>query len=316
MSAKFFSIFKFGQNLLSTVQPNHSHWDDTEGDLGNHALFLQLLDVFTDQNVIEVYLSDVGYLTHLTNRGHIEKSPVTYTADALMDLVWSLSWTSRTRLDPNRPYGGGVIPRSNLRWHAVLPPLSPDGPHVVFRRQHLSQTSLDDFVLENFSRTDLLEWVQEGASVVFYGATGSGKTTALFASLSEFFRGFRLGVVESIAEIPLISSAWFRLVEVPSDVGGRGGVSLNRLKCEILRLSPQKIVIGEIRDSEAQLWAELSRTGHGGIMTTLHAGSREDAYRRIFNLLGSNKEQLPKIIGIQVFRDTQGRRHCQSAKLN
>ena len=316
MLAKLFSIFKVGKNLLSTAEPAHSHWDDAEDALGNHVLFLQLLDIFKNPNVIEVYLNSFGYLTCLTNLGHIEKSSVNYTADALMNLVWCLSWTSKTRLDPYRPYGGGVLPNFNLRWHVVLPPMSPDGPHVVFRRQQLFQASLSDFVLENFSRADLLAWVQEGASVVFYGATGSGKTTALFASVCCFFQGVRLGIVESIAELPLISSSWFRLVEVPADVAGKGGVSLNRLKCEILRLSPQKIVIGEVRDSEAQLWAELSRTGHGGIMTTLHAGTHEDAYRRIFNLLGSNNAQLPEIIGIQVFRDTQGQRNCKATKLN
>lgn len=316
MLGKFFSIFKVGQNLLSTVEPDNSHWDDTEDALGDQTLFLQLLDIFKKPNVIEVYLNSFGCLTCLTNLGHIEKSSVNYTADALMNLVWCLSWTSKTRLDPYRPYGGGVVPTFNLRWHVVLPPLSPDGPHVVFRRQQLFQASLNDFVLVNFSRADLLAWVQEGSSLVFYGATGSGKTTALFASVCDFFQGVRLGIVESIAELPLISSSWFRLVEVPTDAAGKGGVSLNRLKCEILRLSPQKIVIGEVRGSEAQLWAELSRTGHGGIMTTLHAGTHEDAYRRIFNLLGSNNDQLPEIIGIQVFRDTQGQRYCKATKLN
>ena len=174
MLAKLFSIFKVGKNLLSTAEPDHSHWDDAEDALGKHALFLQLLDIFKNPNVIEVYLNSFGYLTYLTNLGHIEKSGVNYTADALMNLVWCLSWTSKTRLDPYRPYGGGVLPNFNLRWHVVLPPMSPDGPHVVFRRQQLFQASLSDFVLENFSRADLLAWVQEGASVVFYGATGSG----------------------------------------------------------------------------------------------------------------------------------------------
>ena len=310
------SIFKVGQNLLSTAKPDLNPSEDARDSLEKNELFLQLLDVLNEPNITEVYLNSFGCLTRLTNLGHIEKSAVTYTMDALMDLVWCLSWTSRTRLDPNRPYGGGVIPSSNLRWHAVLPPLSPDGPHVVFRKQYLSKTSLDDFVLENFSSSDVLEWVEDGASVVFYGATGSGKTTALFASLRCFFQEARLGIIESIPELPLVSSSWFRLVEVPADVGGRGGVALNRLKCEILRLSPQKIIIGEIRDSEAQLWAELSRTGHGGIMTTLHAGTHEDAYRRISNLLGANKDQLPEIMGLQVFRHRQGRRHCRAVKLN
>jgi pilus assembly protein CpaF len=316
MFGKFFSIFKVRQNLFSAAELDRSSSEDPDDSLTNHELFLQLLDIFKKPNVTEVYLNSFGCLTWLTNLGHIEKSDANYKTDALMNLVWCLSWASKTRLDPYRPYGGGVVPTFNLRWHVVLPPLSPDGPHVVFRKQQLSEASLGDFVLENFSRADLLGWLQEDASVVFYGATGSGKTTALFASLSGFFQGIRLGIIESIAELPIISSSWFRLVEVPADVAGKGGVSLNRLKCEILRLSPQKIVIGEVRDSEAQLWAELSRTGHGGIMTTLHAGTHEDAYRRIFNLLGSNKDQLPGIVGIQVSRDTYGQRHCKAAKLN
>lgn len=316
MLEKFFNVFALGQKLLSLKSSEDRDLEASDESLELDPLFLQLLDVLKDPNVIEVYLNTFGRVTRLTDRGHIEDSSVNYTIDALMNLIWSLSWTTKSRLDPYRPYAGGVIPIFNLRWHVVLAPLSPDGPNLVFRKQLLSDADLGDFVLDNFSQRDLLEWVYGGASVVFYGATGSGKTTALFASLRIFFKDVRLGIVESIAELPLLSGSWFRLVEVPADASGKGGVSLNRLKSEILRLSPQKIVVGEIREHEAQLWAELSRTGHGGIMTTLHAGSHEDAYRRILNLLALSKDQLPPIIGVHVFKDVQGQHHCRALKLN
>jgi pilus assembly protein CpaF len=316
MLEKFLSVFNSRKNIFSIVDSEDRSPEDFSDSLDKQPLFLQLLEVLKQPNIHEVYLSSFGGLTRLNDRGEVEDSCVKYTDDALMDLVWCLSWVSKTRLDPYRPFGGGVVPNFNLRWHVVLPPMSPDGPQLVFRKQLLSQANLDDFVLENFSRTDLFGWVQDEASVVFHGATGSGKTTALFASLRCFFQNVRLGIVESIAELPLISKSWFRLVEVPTDPSGKGGVSLSRLKCEILRLSPQNIVIGEVRDSEAQLWEDLSRTGHGGILTTLHAGSHADAYRRILNLLGSDKEQLSKIMGIHVFKDGQGQHRCRALQLN
>lgn len=316
MLERLFSVFNRERNRFSRIESGNKSANDLDESIKNNDLFLQVLGALNQPNIMEVYLNGSGGMSLRTHLGQIEKSCANYTTDTLMELMWCLSWVSRTRLDPYRPHGGGVVPGFNLRWHVVLPPLSPDGPNVVFRRQQLSQASLDDFVLENFSRADLLGWVQEGASIVFHGATGSGKTTALFASVCCFFQGIRLGIIESIAELPLISDFWFRLVEVPPDVGGKGGISLNHLKCEILRLSPQKIVIGEIRDSEAQLWAELSRTGHGGIMTTLHAGSHEEAYRRILHLLVSNKDHLPRIIGIHVYRGAQGLYHCRAVELN
>ena len=226
----------------------------------------------------------------------------------------SLKETQQKRVR-DRPFAGGVIAAMPWRWHAIISPLSPDGPLLVLRRLSFDEIGLDQFKFENFLPHDFLNWINKGISIIFYGATGSGKTTLLVAVLREFFINTRLGIAEALPEIPLTSNRWFRLVEVAKDTGGRGGVDFTRVVAEMMRLSPQRLVMGELRGEEAAMLLDFASTGHGGVMTTMHAGTIDDARTRFTRLARIPLSNLPPINGIRVWRDSAGIGHARMDQL-
>lgn len=278
--------------------------------------YLDQIDIFMAANyVAEIYFNHDGSMTCLSNESRLFTAEALLPRDCVVDFIWQLAWDSKVRIDPFCPFAGGIIPGAGLRWHAVIPPASPDGPVLTIRRQALSNLEIEAFTLQNFSAEDLVDWQKNNVSVVFFGATGSGKTSLLHATLKRSYAESRVGIIESIVELPLSSKFWFRLVQVGEDLGGRGGVQLESLTAEMLRLSPQVIVLGEVRRSEARIWFELSKTGHGGVMTTMHAGCVSEAKSRLKNLLGMDGDLSSKIMGVHVFRMKAGSFSCRAVSL-
>jgi pilus assembly protein CpaF len=234
----------------------------------------------------------------------------------IAEFLHELAWECKVRIDPFKPFAGGVLPWAAWRWHAVISPLSPEGPLIVLRRQQFAEIKISNFVLENCGSLDLLSWIRSGISLVLYGATGSGKTTLLVAILREYFMKNRVGLAESVAEIPLLSERWFRLIEVPVDTGGRGGVDFSRVVAEMMRLSPELLVMGELRGAEAAMFMDFARTGHGGVMTTLHAGNITDARTRLRRLSGQPLDALPRTLGLRVWRDDKNVIRVKMDELN
>jgi Flp pilus assembly CpaF family ATPase len=269
-----------------------------------------------DEGIKEIFVNSGGHLSCLLITGARRELDLIFSHDEITDFIMELAWHSRVRLDPFLPFAGGVIPGEPWRWHAATMPLSPDGSLLVIRRQQFQKLQFSHFKMENFSSTDLPNWLHSGVSVIFYGAAGSGKTSLLVATLREFFTETRVGVAETVTEIPLMSPHWFRLAEVPKDTGGFGGVDFKRVIAEMMRLSPGLLVLGEIRGEEAEVLSSFARTGHGGVLSTIHAGSSGDARERITSLAKTPLSQMPPMVGVQLMTDPGGIYRACAERLN
>lgn len=278
-------------------------------------LLAELLPILHDPEVAEVYLN-AGGISAVDRKGSALAVALIWASAEVTEFLAELAWESKTRIDPYRPFAGGVIPSMPWRWHAIISPMSPDGPLLVLRRLRFDEIGMAQFKLENFVPQDFVRWINSGISVIFYGATGSGKTTLLVAVLREFFLSTRLGIAEGLPEIPLASNRWFRLIEVAKDTGGRGGVDFTRVVAEMMRLSPQLLVMGELRGEEAAMLSDFARTGHGGVMTTLHAGTIDDAKSRLTRLAKIPLSNMPPINAVRVWRDQDGAGHARMDPLN
>ena len=116
------------------------------------------------------------------------------------------------------------------------------------------------------------------------GGTGSGKTTTLNA-LTEFIGdGERIVTVEDAAELRLRHAHVVRLEARPASLEGRGEVTVRRLVRNALRMRPDRIVVGEVRGGEALDMLSAMSSGHDGSLSTVHAGSPEEALRRVETL--------------------------------
>jgi len=173
------------------------------------------------------------------------------------------------------------------RLHAVIPPASVDGPIVAVRRFSEAVTDLDALVEVGgitVDGADLLRGsVSNRMNLLVAGGTGAGKTTLLNVLSKEIGRSERTVTVEDAAELRLGGHV-VRLEARPPNAEGAGEITLRSLLRHALRLRPDRIVVGEVRGSEALDMIQAMSTGHDGSMSTIHANGPEEALWRLESL--------------------------------
>ena len=125
------------------------------------------------------------------------------------------------------------------------------------------------------------------------GQSGVGKTSLLNALAGYVPEGERIVVIEDASELKLQHGHVVRLEAQPPDARGRGAVTIRDLFRASLRMRPDRIVVGEIRGTEAFDLVQAMTSGHGGCLTTVHASHSMDALRRLESLALGGCEGLP-----------------------
>jgi pilus assembly protein CpaF len=174
------------------------------------------------------------------------------------------------------------------RVNVVIAPLAPDGPILTVRRFRARGMSADDLVAagtwEPPLRDLLARAVRARLSILVSGGTGSGKTTTLNALSTFVPADERIVTIEDVLELRLRQPHVVRLEARPATVEGRGEVTIRHLVRNALRMRPDRIVVGEVRGGEALDMLAAMTTGHDGSLSTVHAGSPEEALRRLETL--------------------------------
>ena len=181
-------------------------------------------------------------------------------------------------IDREEPFLNLILP-NGARFSACLPPAS-DGPTFSVRMHWRAVRPLADFIGEPSELTIIDEAIRRRDNIVLVGATSAGKTTllnALVARLLELFPDERLGIIEDEPELQINArNAIRRLV--------RGKADMRRHVREMLRMRPDRIIVGEVRGGEALDLLKAWNTGHSGF-TTIHANSASAALLRLESLM-------------------------------
>jgi pilus assembly protein CpaF len=205
----------------------------------------------------------------------------------LRDVIERILAPVGRRVDEAEPLCDARLPDGS-RVNVVLPPLALDGPVLTIRRFRRGGLGPDELVATGSwpapLRDFLADAVRARLNVLVSGGTGSGKTTTLNALSSFIPSGERVVTIEDTAELSLQQPHVVRLEARPANVEGRGEVTIRRLVRNVLRMRPDRIVVGEVRGAEALDMLAAMTTGHDGSLSTVHAGSPEEALRRLETL--------------------------------
>lgn len=220
------------------------------------------------------------------------------------------------RLDRLSPSIDARLP-DGTRLCAVIPPIATDGPTVALRVLRHRRCCVADFANHEQVENEINTLIMERANILVSGATGAGKTTLIAAIIDSIRHSERLVILEDTKEILTSHPHCVRLEARPPTSDGRGEVTLDHLLRTALRLRPDRLVLGEIRDREAFTLVNALNTGHSGSLASIHANSPADALHRLELLITrlvpgitTAREQVGSAIDavIQVARRDDGKR--------
>jgi pilus assembly protein CpaF len=243
--------------------------------------------LLADASVDEVMVNGPGSIW-VERVGRIERADVAFASEAeLRHAIERILAPLGRRVDEASPLVDARL-ADGSRVNVVIPPLALGGAVLTIRRFRPCGFSPDDLVANGTWTPPLRELlaaaVRARLSVLVSGGTGSGKTTTLNALSAFLGADERIVTVEDAAELRLQQRHVVRLEARPPALDGRGEISVRALVRNALRMRPDRIVVGEVRGGEALDMLAAMSSGHDGSLSTVHAGSPEEALRRVETL--------------------------------
>jgi len=171
------------------------------------------------------------------------------------------------------------------RVNAVIPPISLVGPVLTIRKFARNPISVEQLIESGTITAESIEFLKASViarvNMIISGGTGSGKTTLLNVLSQYIPSDERIVTIENAAELQLRQEHVVTLESRPPNIEGRGEVTIQNLVVNSLRMRPDRIIVGEIRDEAALDMLQAMNTGHEGSMTTAHSNSPRDTLSRI-----------------------------------
>jgi pilus assembly protein CpaF len=222
---------------------------------------------------------------YVERQGKLELTDIAFQDDDhVMRVIDRIVSPLGRRIDESSPTVDARLPDGS-RVNAIIPPIALNGPTLTIRK-----FSKDPFTVEDLVRfgtftvemaTFLKACVEARLNIIVSGGTGSGKTTMLNVLSSFIPDDERIITIENAAELQLRQEHVVRLESRPSNIEGKGEITIRDLVINSLRMRPERIVVGECRGGEALDMLQAMNTGHDGSMTTAHANSPRDSLSRL-----------------------------------
>ena len=244
-------------------------------------LLSELLD---DQNVTEIMINGPREI-FVEKKGHMERWERSFqNEEQLSDLIQQIVSRINRAVNTKSPIVDARL-EDGSRVHVVLPPIALKGPTVTIRKFPEPITIEKLIQLESLSEeaADFLKsLVKSSYNIFISGGTNSGKTTFLNA-LSQFIpKSDRIITIEDSAELQIQDVENLVSLETRNaNAEGEGAVTISDLIKASLRMSPNRIIVGEVRGKECLDMLNAMNTGHDGSISTGHGNSSQDMLRRM-----------------------------------
>lgn len=257
-----------------------------------------------DPEITEVMINGTQGLFYERKGELFASKRVFESEDQIMLVIDRILAPLGRRLDRASPLVNARLANGD-RVHAVAPPVALDGPAVTIRKFSHETITLEKLV----ALTSLPEWygtllswaVKARKSLAVAGATGTGKTTLLNALSCEIPGQERIVTIEDSAELKFTAHPnVVRLEAREASIEGKGRINIRELVKNALRMRPDRIVVGEVRGEECIDMLQAMSTGHEGSLTTLHAGSIDEALLRLVLMARFGMDLPARLIQEQV----------------
>ena len=282
------------------------------------ALAQQIADEILGYGPLEPFLRDAevtevmvnGYDTIYIERfGKIELVDAAFSDDAhLRRTIDKIVGRVGRRVDESSPMVDARLPDGS-RVNAIVPPLAVDGAALTIRKFAADPYTVEDLIaFDTLTRevADFLDACVRGkANILVAGGTGAGKTTTLNVLSSFIPEDERIVTIEDAAELQLHQEHVIRLESRPPNIEGRGEVTIRDLVKNSLRMRPDRIVVGEVRDAAALDMLQAMNTGHDGSICTVHANTPRDTLARLETMVLMAGVDLP----VRAIREQVVQRH-------
>lgn len=287
------------------------------------AGFGPLQPLLDDDSIEEIWINAPNQV-YCARAGVSELTNITLTEEKVRDLVESMLKTSGRRLDLSSPFVDAALPDGS-RLHVVIPDITRRHWSVNIRKFVVRAHHLDDLVRGGSLSPEAARYldacVDAGMNILVSGATQAGKTTLLNCLSASIGSRERVVTVEEIFELKLPLRDVVQMQCRQPNLEGHGEIPLRRLVKEALRMRPDRLIVGEVREAESLDMLVALNSGLPG-MCTIHANSAHDALTKICTLpllAGENISRsfvVPTVAScfdlvVHCTRDRHGRRYVQ-----
>ena len=249
-----------------------------------------------DPTISEVMVNSPSEIW-IERKGVLELTDVKFRDDEeAMNLARKIVAHVGRRIDNNSPIVDARLPDGS-RVHIVIPPIAMKGVTITIRKFFQDKLTIDDLIkfgsITPKAARFLEAAVKSRANILVSGGTGSGKTTTLNIVSNFVPNDERIITIEDSAELQLNNDHVVKLESRPKNQEGEGEITIRDLVKASLRMRPERVIVGEVRDGSAFDLLQAMNTGHDGSMATTHSNSPDACINRIANLVLQAGFELP-----------------------
>ena len=263
----------------------------------NDMLGLGPLEPLLADELITDIMVNGPYQVYVERKGKLELTDIKFRDDPhVMNIARRIVSAVGRRVDETQPLCDARL-KDGSRVNIIIPPLAIDGCSISIRKFSKKKITLDVMNKQGNISPEMATVLKIAArsrlNILISGGTGSGKTTLLNAMSQMIDPGERVVTVEDAAELQLQQPHVVRLETRPANLEGSGEITMRDLVKNSLRMRPDRIILGEVRGSEAVDLLQAMNTGHDGSLGTVHANRPREALTRLENMVGLAGINLP-----------------------
>lgn len=266
------------------------HLDQSRFDFGP-------LEAFVRDDTVSVIMVNGLHDVFVERSGKLEQVDLAFeNDDHLMGVIRRILEPMGGRLDEGSPIVEARLPDGS-RLHALIPPLSLNGPTLTIRKFHKYSLTFENLLAFGSLNEDMADFlkacVAASLNIIVAGGVNSGKTTLMNIIASSIPPEERIVTIEATAQLRLPQTHVVTLESRPPNVEGKGAVTVRDLVITCPKMRPDRILIGELNGPEVLEVLRLMDKGFDGTITTVFANSPQEALERIEMMVKMNDPNMP-----------------------